>query len=391
MNNNNTVNFTQPILPIEYSGSTAKGTTTGFWYNDGGAPIFSVLISIRILMSLIGIAGNSMVIHASIKNKNVIGKSFRYLNRVVLSLAVSDLVYSILGQPFDMLYWYYNLSDVGPMLRKTGRTWIMSIVTFPQDVCAGASCYHVALIVFLRCLCLIHPMTFREWHNRLSCISIIGIWTLMIGIVLSPTIISTQMTTKEGKEKNNHHYGNAWNVVDNVTIALPVLLNVIFSCAKVFLLKKRRIAKEADDFISTQKTTTFDSEGKPNSVSSNPASRHSKHKSLERMIQLVAIGTVICYTPDIIFRSYIIEMLRQNKKIYASTGTVLFFFFARLGVQITSIINPFIYATTIPQFKKLAKRNLRYFLRNKNDEPSVQMPLNTADVSTSKTTGNQKK
>ena len=372
---------------------TSCETPSKIWYNDDTAPFFWVLVSIRVLVALIGIVGNSMVIHASIKSSNTIGKSFRYLNRVVLSLAIADLLYSLLGQPFDIMYWYYNLSDIGPEFRKNGQTWIMSIVTFPQDVCAGVSCYHVALIVFLRCLCLLRPMTFETWHNRLSTIFIIGIWVSVVAFVLSPTIITTQMTTPEGKAKNNHHYGNAWNVVDNVTIALPVLLNVIFSCLKFYLLRKRRKEKETiDDFHSTQQNTTLDSKGTSLTVSSNQVSRASRQRALERMIKLVAIGTFICYTPDVIFRSYIIERLRLDLPIYENTavGTinVLFFFFARLGVQIAGIINPFIYATTIPQFKKLAKRYLSRFLGNKSEEQSTQMRLNTADVSTSKATSN---
>ena len=70
-------------------------TPSKIWYNDDTAPFFWVLVSIRALVALIGIVGNSMVIHASIKSSNTIGKSFRYLNRVVLSLAIADLLYSL--------------------------------------------------------------------------------------------------------------------------------------------------------------------------------------------------------------------------------------------------------------------------------------------------------
>ena len=338
-----------------------------FWYDDDNAPIFGILVSIRILVALISIIGNSMVIYASMKSKESIGKSFRYLNRVVLSLSIADLIHSLLGVPLDFLYWYYNLSEVGPELRSDGQTWIMSILTFPQDVCTGVSCYHVTLIVFLRCLFIIRPMTFENWHNRLSTTSIIVIWISSVPIILSPTIISTQMTTKEGKEKYNILYNNAWNVVDIVTIATPVLFNVIFCCLKVYLLRKRRMDKE---------------------TGGDYTARLSREKQLENMIKLVAIGTVVFYTPDIVFRSYVMERLRQNLPIYSqrSTRTVLFFFFARLAVQIAGLINPFIYATTIPQFKELATRYLRCFLRTKVDEQSIKTQLNTADIITSKNT-----
>ena len=106
------------------------------------------------------------------------------------------------------------------------------------------------------------------------------------------------------------------------------------------------------------------------------------------MIKLVAIGTVVCYTPDIVFRAFCWERLRQDLLIYSqrSTGMVIFFFFARLGVQIAGVINPFIYATTIPQFKELATRYVRRFLGTKVDERSTMMRLNTADTSATKNT-----
>ena len=370
--------------------TTTSEDSTKFWYDDDTAPIFGILVSIRVLVALISVVGNSMVIYAFMKNKESVGKSFRYLNRVVLSLSITDFIHSILGMPFDFLYWYYNLSELGPQRRSDGRTWIMSIVTFPQDVCTGASCYHVTLIVFLRCLCLIRPMTFEKWHNRVSTISIIGIWISMVVIVLSPTIISTQMTTKEGKQNSNTLYGSAWNVVDILTIATPVLLNVIFCCLKFHLLRKRRMDKETGgDFSTTVQTTTCDSKGTTKAVTSNYTARPSRQKTLENMIKLVAIGTVVCYTPDIVFRAYSWERLRQNLPIYSqhSTGMVLFSFFARLSVQIAGVINPFIYATTIPQFKELATRYLRRFFETKVDEQSTKMRLNTADISTTKNTG----
>ena len=110
----------------------------------------------------------------------------------------------------------------------------------------------------------------------------------------------------------------------------------------------------------------------------NHKSQSSRQRALERMTKLVAIGNIICYTPDIIFRLYLAERRRQNLLLYANdeTGRVLFYFFAKLGIQIAKIINPFIYASTIPQFKKLA---LKYGKR-RNSEQNQQLRFNTPDV-----------
>ena len=358
--------------------TTARGNTannnaiTGFWLNDGGAPIFGVLVTVRILVAIIGILVNILVILAFVSNKNTIGQSFRYLNNVVLSLAIAGFLYSLLGQPCDILYWYYNLSDVGPMYRNSGRTWIMSIVTFPQDICEGASCYHVALIVFMRCLCLLHPMNFRKWHIRISSISILGIYILMFSVVLTPTFIASKMTTNESRTEFMNAYKNAWNVIAAVTIALPVLLNVMLCSVKVFLLRKRRTIKESENGAQEGNDRTIDSVDKQCIVSSVQEfhSSSSKEKELERMIKIVTIGTIVCYTPEIVFRSWFIAIVRQGKPTGTTAG-VLFFFFARLSVQLASIINPLIYATTIPKFKTIVTRILRNSLLTKTNDTNT--------------------
>ena len=79
--------------------------------------IFGVMVFIRVLVAITGVISNCLVILAFVKNKNIIGESFRYLNAVVLSLAIAGIFYSVFGQPFDILYWYYNLSDIGPNYR----------------------------------------------------------------------------------------------------------------------------------------------------------------------------------------------------------------------------------------------------------------------------------
>ena len=350
--------------------------TTLYWYNVGNKNLFWVLVSIRVLISIAGIAGNTMVIYAATRNRKAIFSSFRYLNRVVLSLAFADLFYSLLGQPFDILHWYLSLTGIGPQLRehKCGSMWIMSIMTFPQDVCSGASCFHVALILLLRCFCLMKPMSFEKWHLRLTKISIVGIWIYMISVVLMPTFISIMLTADISKDEYKNYknaYSIGWNIVYQATLTLSLGLNIILGMVNIYLLKKQEKDKERGSTFSTNPDIVV-SGASANSVlhTQGTNSRASRKKALEKMIKMVTIGTIICYTPNIIFRSYLMHMVQQSTSgnAYDGTGKVLFAFFARIGVQMGSIINPFIYATTIPQFKKLAKRYLRSSFRMKTVE-----------------------
>merc|ERR1712018_848343 len=77
---------------------------------------------------------------------------------------------------------------------------------------------------------------------------------------------------------------------------------------------------------------------------------------------MTTVGTLICYTPFIIWIQWFMVKVNQEKshKILNSTGKVLFCFIARMGVQAGCIINPFIYATTIPKFKEFVNSYLRW-------------------------------
>ena len=352
--------------------------STKSWYDDGGATLFMILVAIKIIIAMVGIIGNSIVIYASIKDRQSVVRSFRYLNRVVRSLAIADFLYSLVGQPFDILYWYYNLTDMDTQLRQNEQTWILSLMTVPQDMTAGVSCYHVSLIVFLRCLCLLHPMTFDKLHNRLSTIFITVIWMSMLVITLCPVASAYY----------DLYYNIAITVESTVSIGLPVVLNAIFSLLKLYILRKRRNAEESDyDTTTSGPTMPSHDKRKTLALPSDRTSLPSRQRSLERMTKIVAIGTLIWYTPDVIFRLYLADRRRQNLPVYTAgdTGTVLFYFFAKLGIQMAKIINPFIYATTIPQFKKLALK----YLQSRNSEGNKQFRFNTADVSRSNYSSNR--
>ena len=352
--------------------------STKSWYDDRGATLFMILVAIKIIIAMVGIIGNSIVIYASIKDRQSVVRSFRYLNRVVRSLAIADFLYSLVGQPFDILYWYYNLTDMDTQLRQNEQTWILSLMTVPQDMTAGVSCYHVSLIVFLRCLCLLHPMTFDKLHNRLSTIFITVIWISMLVITLCPVASAYY----------DLYYNIAITVELTVSIGLPVVLNAIFSLLKLYILRKRRNAEESDyDTTTSGPIIPSHDKRKTLALPSDRTSLTSRQRSLERMTKIVAIGTLICYTPDVIFRLYLADRRRQNLPVYTAgdTGTVLFYFFAKLGIQMAKIINPFIYATTIPQFKKLALK----YLQSRNSEGNKQFRFNTADVSRSNYSSNR--
>ena len=367
------------------------------WYHDNNQAIVGIMVVVRVLIALAGIIGNSMVIYAARTRWSTMGASFRYLNRVVVSLAFADLFYSLLGQPFDILHWYASLSGIGPRLRICGGMWIMSILTFFQDVCCGSSCFHVALILLLRCLCLMKPLSFERWHVKITKISIVGIWIYTIVIVLIPTTISFRITKglyetdEDLYKKYKYIYSSAWTSVYHLTLTVPLALNLILGVITIYLLRVQATKENTDQDYCSYRSEPPDirvsnnTTGKTKSVlqTSGINSRSSRKKAMEKMIKMVTIGTILCYTPNLLFRSYLQETVRQGKSgsAYDSTGKVVFAFLARVGLQVGSIINPFIYATTIPQFKKLVKRYMKKSVGKKNTETGSGQPIQSMPAS----------
>ena len=180
----------------------------------------------------------------------------------------------------------------------------MSTITFITDVCSGVSLYHVALIVLLRCFAIAKPMTFKKWHKRFGDISIGAIWILNIGVVLIPTIICTQgFTNWVWDNIYRGLYAGAWDAVQHITFTTPILLIIIFYFLQLHLLKSCCAKERNEDTVGMSKY---------------------KKKSMERMIHMVTIGTLICYAPYIAWMQYNIILISQerSKEVFDSIGKV---------------------------------------------------------------------
>ena len=116
----------------------------------------------------------------------------------------------------------------------------MPVVTFPQDIFEGAICFHVALIVFMRCLCLVWPLNFQKWHIRVSTISIVGIYILLVLVLLYPTTIALHMKTDSSQKEFLTAYAIAWKIVSAVTIVFPVIAKYTIQLHQNFSFEKRK-------------------------------------------------------------------------------------------------------------------------------------------------------
>ena len=66
--------------------------------------LFWVITATYSLLAFVAILGNSLVIYASYRHKNL--SPLRYFDGVVRSLACADLFYGLLGMPITVITYY---------------------------------------------------------------------------------------------------------------------------------------------------------------------------------------------------------------------------------------------------------------------------------------------
>ena len=176
---------------------------------------------------------------------------------------------------------------IAPAIRDSGEIWKVSIITFVADIFRGASCFHAVLIVLLRCVAIIKPMSFKTWHKRLTWISIAVIWIYLLVICLTPTAITTEFfTTNIMPKKNGDAYGESWQALYHGTLTVPIVLILIMCLFKIYILKDN--STDQSEKVSEKK------------------------KSLAKMTTGITVVTLICNVPFIIWTQYNVAKINNN-------------------------------------------------------------------------------
>ena len=127
-------------------------------------------------------------------------------------------------------------------------------------------------------------------------ISIAVIWIYVLVIQLTPTAICTNFFTTRIMPKGNlKAYSEAWQAFYHATVTVPIILIVILYIVLMYILED-------------------------NSVNESKKAAEQK-KSLAKMTMAVTIGTLIAYTPFIIWTQYLMIMIKNNNAIEVSNTT----------------------------------------------------------------------
>ena len=80
------------------------GTTSIGTNNTVPTAEFGAILAFSLVISILAIIGNSLVIYASVTNKN--SGPFRFIDGIIRSLAVADLLLGLIGNPFIVISYY---------------------------------------------------------------------------------------------------------------------------------------------------------------------------------------------------------------------------------------------------------------------------------------------
>ena len=80
------------------------GTTSIGTNNTVPTAEFGAILAFSLVISILAIIGNSLVIYASVSNKN--SGPFRFIDGIIRSLAVADLLLGLIGNPFIVVSYY---------------------------------------------------------------------------------------------------------------------------------------------------------------------------------------------------------------------------------------------------------------------------------------------
>ena len=100
------------ITTVQYANTTNNnisvfdtiGTTPIETNNNVPSGEFGAILAFSLVISILAIIGNSLVIYASVTNKN--SGPFRFIDSIIRSLAVADLLLGLIGNPFIVVSYY---------------------------------------------------------------------------------------------------------------------------------------------------------------------------------------------------------------------------------------------------------------------------------------------
>ncbi|XP_033633583.1 G-protein coupled receptor moody-like [Asterias rubens] len=317
---------------------------------------YGVLVFIAcwwILVAVLGIAGNFMVILSA-----VLSESVRTMTNVlVVNLSVADL-WTSLSLPWTVIALIGN--GTWPL-----RTVVpCQIAAFMWHTGLGASLYILALISVNRLVRITRPGIYRRIFTPCSMVGIVFIsWAIPFTVILLPLTLGIGSLGHDLKfntctDDDLHEEAAKYNLAQTIGFYPIPMVTVLISYIIIYIHIRRHFKRQIEQKKSNSATLSADPiEASGTSVASmsvtgSDATMVEKRKISRHQLQITKNLFLTCCAFMLLISPYFIYLFIPNANdAFALYGATI--------LICNSCVNPIIYASKHPQFKKVLRPMLR--------------------------------
>ena len=278
--------------------------------------IYASIYSVLLIASL---AGNSLLIIASLKSNTV-------MNLLLANIAVSDLLFSIVHFPREIAAQikgsttYLVHGWIGTLFCKT--------CAFVTDVAIAVSTLTLILVAADRLVAVVFPRKYRRFTAKDRRFLILCTWILAMAIH-SPYFYTFRLDTKNGEPFCITNWEPAFDHKSTHTHYYTALLVtvLIVPLITVCILQTITLLKLRDDKMGSLRTSGTASQR-----------RKKRNKVLLKMSIVIVLTFALCWLPFIAFQLILLFFLSLIS--HCSLGFKIFSQFAILLSCCHSIVNP---------------------------------------------------
>ena len=177
----------------------------------------------------------------------------------------------------------------------------MALLAIVPEVLEMSSVLHVTLLVFLRLLAIMKPISYKQIHTKLRYNSIIVIW------LTSMFFHSATKTALLFENKTLFDYGN-WFILLSFNI-LPVVLIIIMYIVLMWILRDKTSKNPGPNNVELHSNLNSQLLNNQPTIA---AGAEQMERKMTLAIQRIVLFVIFCYGPFLIWRVYYYAVVNKR-------------------------------------------------------------------------------
>ncbi|XP_035698363.1 G-protein coupled receptor 54-like [Branchiostoma floridae] len=309
---------------------------------------------IFVALALIGLVGNSLVIHVILRDKAM----HTATNYFILSLAVTDLTFIAFSVPFTASTYFLPSWVFGEFMCK--------FVMYMNQVTVTATCITLAAMTVDRCVSITRPLASHRWRTpRMAKVVSVCIWLASL-LTSVPVAIYARLEDYywAGPQVYCAEFYPSWAWAAGYatwSFIAAYLLPVVILTACCGWMVRQLWGTPVPGNI---KVATL---GYPVKNSNTPRASLTQQKRASLTVVMVVLLFAICWGP-----SQFLNMVRSYHPDFPFTMTTYCVkIWAHCMTYANSSVNPFVYAWLCGNFRKSFQKMLPRCLKKSPEPPSL--------------------